>query len=426
MNRIEELTLKYIDEPLPPAEEQELDALVAGDPESATLYKELLRLDAGLRGEHFKLDVAVETMNTLYNELATDTMKRISEASSGRVSSGNADRQSFWRTVRHVAIPIAAVIVLCVGLYFRQNWIASTGVVLETRGYTALQAGDSIPSARTIQTAAGSSLKFQYKDGSVVELGPDATMRVESSLMNSGKRIHLAQGKLACEIAPQRTPMVISTLHAKATVLGTAFTMAVSPATTMLQVTDGAVLLRQTGATEGVVVRAGFRATASAGTDIVLTPQEKVATPTTAAREARTSLFNGRDLTGWEITKGSWQVKDGVMMSHNQKGGSSRLESLKDYGKFELECRIRLDPNAWAEFQIQNYSRFFEIENAAPSVWHDLKVVVSGDECRATLDGMELPLKVGEASGSTGTGKLAFYVTAGKTVWVKDIYIREL
>ncbi len=427
MNRTEELTFKYLDGALTPGEERELDALVTGDTESAGLYCEILKLDAALQGELLKPDLAGETMNVLYAELANDTMKRVTVVTTGRHPGKRAGRQEsvhpFGRIVRYAIGPLAALVVLCLGLHFRENRLASAGVVVETRGTvtagtTALQAGNTIPARQTVQTADSSLLKFRYRDGSAAELGPDAAMRMDAVVLTGGKRIHLSRGKLACSVRPQKSPMVVSTPHAAATVLGTTFDINATSEMTALQVTDGAVLLQRIGAATGVVVRSGFRATASPGTDIVMAAVEESAD--------RVSLFNGRDLAGWEVTKGNWTVVDGTMMGHNPKGGSSRVESRKDYHWFELECRIRVDSNSWTEFQIHNYARFFTIENAAPSVWHDLKVVVNSTTCRATLDGRELPLSDGEPKGRKDFGTVAFYVTSGRKVWVKDVYVREL
>ncbi|MBA4389116.1 MAG: hypothetical protein C0404_14180 [Verrucomicrobia bacterium] len=431
MRRIEELTLMYLDGALGPAGEQELDSLVADDAECASVHHELLRLDAELHGELLKMDAAGETMSILYGELANDTMQRVSVLPARKAIARQRPARRFWRIVRYAAGPLAAVIILCVGLQIRQNRLASGGVVVETQGNamagtTALHTGDAIPSSRVIQTTESSLLKFQYKDGSTVELGPNSTMQMNIASFGRNKRLHLSAGKLSCNIAPQESKMTIETMHATATVLGTIFEIDATPGATTLQVTDGAVLLQRAGAATGVVVRTGFRATASEETQITMSPMEigRAAGPTGSA--TRTALFNGHDLEGWEITKGSWQVVDGTLVGYDSRGGSSRLESRKDYRRFELECQIRLDSNAWAEFQFQNYAQFFAIENATPSVWHELKVLVSGSVCQATLDGKALPVSVGEAAVAAEAGRLAFYVTAGKKVWIREVYVREL
>jgi hypothetical protein len=55
------------------------------------------------------------------------------------------------------------------------------------------------------------------------------------------------------------------------------------------------------------------------------------------------SLFNGKDLTGWEGMEGYWDVKDGVISGHETKDKSKQTfliykEPVKD---FELHCSFK-------------------------------------------------------------------------------------
>ena len=432
MNRIEELTLKHLDGGLDPAEARELDALVAGDAEAARIHADLLKLDAGLRAELLEVDVSGPAMKALYAELAGDTMKQVSSVAARKgaaVPGARGNRPlAFRKILRYAAAPLAAAILLSLGLHLWQTRQALTGIVMAAQGGAtadgvAVLVGDALSPSHQVQTAVGGRVISRYRDGSVVELGSDTAAGLAGGWWRGGKRLDLSRGKLTCAIAPQAAPMVLSTPHATATVLGTRFEMDVTPAETTLQVAEGAVRLEVPGKGAGTVVKAGSRAVASLSAGVVLTD---ATTSAATAGAPGTCLFNGQDLAGWKITKGSWQVADGVMVGHNPKGGSCRIETLKPYRRFELECQVRVDANAWAEFQIEDYAHFFAIENAVPTVWHELKVTVSGNAFRATLDGEALPLKRGESERSTGAGSLAFYVTAGKSLWVKDVYVREL
>ncbi len=59
-----------------------------------------------------------------------------------------------------------------------------------------------------------------------------------------------------------------------------------------------------------------------------------------------TDLFNGRDLTGWEVadTSGTWRVENGVIAVAGD--GQGYLFSEKDYSDFELSLEYRLEKGA--------------------------------------------------------------------------------
>ena len=52
------------------------------------------------------------------------------------------------------------------------------------------------------------------------------------------------------------------------------------------------------------------------------------------------SLFNGKDLTGWQCKPGSWVVEDGTLA---RKGGGD-IWTQKPYGDFILELEFKVDP----------------------------------------------------------------------------------
>ncbi|HPG39305.1 MAG TPA: DUF1080 domain-containing protein [bacterium] len=57
-------------------------------------------------------------------------------------------------------------------------------------------------------------------------------------------------------------------------------------------------------------------------------------------------LFNGKDLTGWQVvgnTPDTWQVADGILYTNG--GGGGWISTLKQYGNFKLDLEFRLPPN---------------------------------------------------------------------------------
>ena len=66
--------------------------------------------------------------------------------------------------------------------------------------------------------------------------------------------------------------------------------------------------------------------------------------PETADPE-KVSLFNGKDLSGWQIVgenPESWKVADGVLIANPD--GSGWLASTREYENFELQLRYRVPP----------------------------------------------------------------------------------
>ena len=56
-------------------------------------------------------------------------------------------------------------------------------------------------------------------------------------------------------------------------------------------------------------------------------------------------LFNGKDLSGWQIIggdEGSWKVKDGVLFTEGEGGGW--LSTIREFGNFKLELEFRVPP----------------------------------------------------------------------------------
>ncbi|MGE3808463.1 MAG: DUF1080 domain-containing protein [Gemmataceae bacterium] len=73
--------------------------------------------------------------------------------------------------------------------------------------------------------------------------------------------------------------------------------------------------------------------------------------PADAPPEGFTSLFNGKDLTGWKVPEGDnghWTVKDGVIDydAKSEAKGDKNLWSDKSYKDFVLKLEWRLKPDA--------------------------------------------------------------------------------
>lgn len=79
-----------------------------------------------------------------------------------------------------------------------------------------------------------------------------------------------------------------------------------------------------------------------------------------AAEKPWVSLFNGKDLEGWEQRNGSakYEVKDGAIVGTSVPDSpNSFLCSKKDYGDFELEFEVMVDPELNSGVQIRSHSK---------------------------------------------------------------------
>jgi hypothetical protein len=139
-----------------------------------------------------------------------------------------------------------------------------------------------------------------------------------------------------------------------------------------------------------------------------------------------TSLFNGKDLTGWRVGKvdlagktssddGRFAVKDGVLVitgSKDRPPKNLEIETVESYGgdfTLRLEFRASRDANsglhlrdkAFAhQLQIRDYPRvgpYKTLKNYKDGDWNAIEVVVTGNKARCTCNGelleaaMDLP-----------------------------------
>ena len=72
------------------------------------------------------------------------------------------------------------------------------------------------------------------------------------------------------------------------------------------------------------------------------------------------SLFNGKDLSGWEQQNGTatYRVEDGVVIGKTAEGSpNSFMCTKKYYGDFELEFEVKVDDGLNSGVQIRSHSK---------------------------------------------------------------------
>jgi len=123
--------------------------------------------------------------------------------------------------------------------------------------------GMEILAGDRVETGPGGEMTLAYRDErtTVTAGNRSATYptRVTIGDGGEGKRLHLEEGDIGCDAAPQPEgkPMAVTSPHARALVKGTRFGLFVRPRSTTLHVLEGAVVLERVPRKEGVEVVAG-------------------------------------------------------------------------------------------------------------------------------------------------------------------------
>jgi hypothetical protein len=113
-----------------------------------------------------------------------------------------------------------------------------------------------------------------------------------------------------------------------------------------------------------------------------------------------TSLFNGKDLTGWkekgkkdqlagktEAHKGRFKVADGMLVIDPSVKGDLYIETVMEFGK---DVVIRLDFNPGDkcnnDFFLRGTKFDIKLDNAKLGQWHTLEIAVTGDKIEHKID----------------------------------------
>jgi len=116
---------------------------------------------------------------------------------------------------------------------------------------------------------------LKYPDGTTVELGPETVIRDLAEGSGRGKTFFLARGSVAAAVAKQLQdrPMILTTPHGEAKVLGTTLKLKVDEkGATRLDVVEGKVKLTRLTDSKGVEVVSGHYAVTAAGVEFVSRP----------------------------------------------------------------------------------------------------------------------------------------------------------
>jgi len=304
-------------------------------------------------------------------------------------------------------------------------------VVLHETGRTPAQNEQAVRENDGIQAAAGARATLQYEDGTQLTLSGETESRVwlrapKVSAGSQGKQLTLDIGSIEASVSPQpaNRPLVVSTPTSEIKVLGTEFVLQATQTTSRLEVRSGRVRMQQLvdgKAGKAVDVGGGFFAVAAPNVEMAAKPIP-AAVPKTAVSVPR-ALFNGKDMSGWNLTHGTWRVENGVVIGKGLPGKFARIESTQTFKNGELTCKMRVTGVRVAEVQFGGYREFFPLHWETLGVWKELKIRAHGRAISGTLDGVVLEMAQG--GGESAAGVLSFYITANATLEIKDAYFTD-
>lgn len=255
-DELADLIEAYLDGDLSPSETERLDQALRSSREAKDAFWRIAQERALLRAaaQETKLGEAIRT---------------------GAVPAPKALRPARKRliTALKVAGPLAAAAAIMVTVHLhresRQIRRELSLTVVEADGVGQhLRPNAIVRPGQRVRTMPREAVRLAYPDGSEVHVRANSRLLVADTVRSgNNKRIHLERGLLIVDANPQpeSRPMVLTTPHAVATVLGTQFALRVNRARTQLRVREGSVQFDRRGSTSPQLVRAGELASTTLG-----------------------------------------------------------------------------------------------------------------------------------------------------------------
>ncbi len=314
MTRVEELTLRAVDGDLSDEETRELRDLVDADGEARQVHLSMLKVEGGLRSSLRKPGLTARVMERVLRKRKVRIVR-------GVMSQLRPRQAQQRRPAVYYAYAAAATILLVAGgtLLTRRattdtapvpaapfaSVAGSRGDVTVTRGQQRqpASAGFALSPGDRIEVAAGATAIIAYVGATRFLLGSETNL----TLGGSEQVVHLDRGSVDAEVELRSAaePLVFVTPHARAIVVGTRFTLAVTHATTRLDVAEGRVIFIRLG--DGSTVEVG--ATQHALSDVPPPTATLAATPPRNDPDVRTILA-----FDFEDGEAAAQIVEGVLV----------------------------------------------------------------------------------------------------------------
>jgi hypothetical protein len=232
--------------------------------------------------------------------------------------------------LKEMAVPEMAVVTNATDAILRRgsdSLPASNGI--------ALQSGD------VLKSIADRKIRLDYPDGTSIELDGETELMLE--LRDGAKKLTLERGTLRANVAkqPATAPLIITTAHAEATVVGTELTVQTTELATRLSVTAGRVKLRKSNDCNSIVVGGGQFAVAAKETSLAA---RRLPIPLQVIED-----FESKTLQ-WRSFAGKPQRSKIALSLSAGKIGHAALEIDFDAINDGAGACINLEPQDWAGY----------------------------------------------------------------------------
>lgn len=191
--------------------------------------------------------------------------------------------------------------------------------------------GQHLFTGDTLVTADGSTLAWRYKDGTLVEVGPETTAQIAYDLRTRGKLVSMQAGTVLADVAKQAPdrPMLFNTPHAQARVVGTRLRLRVDEQETHLEVEEGKVELTRTRDARSLLVSENQSGVASASE----LAYEKLRWPT--ERKDLAFVFEGADHETLARNPATGNLRDTPLEARGEAAITSAQALQLRGGRFE-------------------------------------------------------------------------------------------
>jgi ferric-dicitrate binding protein FerR (iron transport regulator) len=304
----QELILRYLDGNLLPEEQAQVADLLRSNSEARAFLREVA-----------EQAVTVADMERVEQRRQKELEARQDWAGEKRTRLGGI-RQPSKRFTRWPWAAAAAVIVLAASLHFMRpiaerpiakvtglngslQWTGNGGQVFHD-----LSVGTELPGGTIEGMTPGSWFELQFNDNSTVTISGTSTLTFSD---HGQKKLYLKEGSVSGNVKPQPAgkPMLIYTRSAMLEVLGTQFEIEAGLAATMLNVSEGKVLVKRLSDGKTVDVPARHRVIAAADREMLPVPAPD------AASRWKSQLHLGPDGTygKWSLETDTQDAKLGAI-----------------------------------------------------------------------------------------------------------------
>ncbi|WP_425617534.1 LamG-like jellyroll fold domain-containing protein [Anatilimnocola sp. NA78] len=161
-------------------------------------------------------------------------------------------RSSRWTMV---TVAILAASLAAIAFLAPQYWPVAPRAMAEVREVQGdvftvkgeqralVRVGDTLSTGTPLEVKGGARLRIEYRDKTNVEFASGTKFELLADRKSQAKLVRVDQGEVVARVMSQKNlgPMVFSTPHARAIVLGTELRLTIEPEQTRLDVTEGKV-----------------------------------------------------------------------------------------------------------------------------------------------------------------------------------------